>query len=110
MAGRHDFSFLQISMNVERGRTDAVQTRVASTLQDHTAASAWKDIVAMENIAMTSTNAKVGGLAICMRLVQTQRALINADAILASKVTEFHALIMMSVKRAITIVTRMPNV
>ena len=99
-------------MNVERGRTDAVQTRVASTPQDHTAAGAWKDIVAMENIAMTSTNAKVGGLAICMRLVQTQRALINADAILASncKVTEFLALIMMSVKRAIMIVTRMPYV
>ena len=97
-------------MNVERRRTDAVQTRVASTPQDLTAAGAWKDIVAMENIAMTSTNAKVGGLAICMLLVQTQRALMNADAILASKVTEFLALIMMSVKRAITIVIRMPNV
>ena len=96
-------------MNVKRGPTDAVQTRVASTPQDHIAAGVWKDIVAVENIAMTSTNAAVGTLAICMLLVQIPRALINADVILASKVTEFHALIMMNVKRAITVVTRMPN-
>lgn len=98
-----------ISTNVERGPTDAVETRVAATLQDHTAVGVSKDIVATENIAMTSTNATHGILAAGMHLVQIQRALINADVILASKGTEFHALIMMNVKRAITVVTRMPN-
>ena len=65
--------------------------------------------MATENIAMTSTNATHGILAAGMHLVQIQRALINADVILASKGTEFHALIIMNVKRAITVVTRMPN-
>ena len=63
----------------------------------------------MENIATTSTNATDGIRAIGMHLVQIQWALINADVMLASKGTEFYALITMNVKRAITVVTRMPN-
>ena len=63
------------------------------------------DIMVMERNAMTAMNAVVA-LVTRTQFVEIQTVHIAVAAIPASRVTEFHALIMMSAKRMLTTVTR----
>ena len=87
------------------GHPNVAQMPIASTTKAHTVVSASMDIMVMDRYAMTSMSA-VKALVTRTQFAETQTDHITVAAIPASRVTEFHVLIMMSAKRMLTTVTR----